>query len=270
MTLFEPSIRVILPNGYDQNPGRRYPVLLLLHGGHPEGGMTGNFLDWTLHGGIADRETVGQDVIIVCPDGGNGGFYVNWKGPQGATVNWEEFHIPQLMNWMDDNFRTIVGWKTKAVAGLSMGGYGALTYAARNPDVFSSASAYSGPCDVFDAAVSADMTVSPVVDGQSPGSIFQGDSTMMQLWNPRSPVLVEVYRQLRVYVSSGDGATNQPPADIQEIAVRGTMDAFTNDLRVRGIGFTYNRMPYATHDWVNWRDNFHRDLPGILGSLPHQ
>ncbi|MDQ2738856.1 MAG: hypothetical protein M3Y35_09645 [Actinomycetota bacterium] len=67
-------------------PRAPYPVSLLLHGGHPEGvdpaqRFPGPYLDWTEHGGIADQQTVGKDVIIVCPGGDNGGFYVNWKGP---------------------------------------------------------------------------------------------------------------------------------------------------------------------------------------------
>lgn len=273
MTLFPPSVRVILPDGYDQNPGRRYPVLLLLHGGHAEGvnpaqRFPGAYKDWTEHGGIADRQTVGKDVIILCPDGGNGGFYVNWKGPQGAKVNWEEFHIPQLLNWADQRLRTIVGWKTKAVAGLSMGGYGAMVYAARNPQVFSSASAYSGALDVFDINQIAVMTGSPVSDGQLPGSIFQADTGMMQQWNPRA--LAGNLRGLRLFVSSGDGNDGNPASWIQESTARRTNDAFVGDLRARGIGVDYRFMRGGGHVWPNWNYFFGQDINGILAALPHQ
>lgn len=273
MTLFQPSVRVILPDGYDQNPGRHYPVLLLLHGGHAEGvdpakRFPGAYLDWTMHGGIADRQTAGADVIIVCPDGGNGGFYVNWKGPQFATVNWEDFHVPQLMNWVDQRFRTIVGWKTKAVAGLSMGGYGAITYAARNPRVFCSASAYSGPVDVFDVNQVAVMTGAPVADGQLPGSIFQADTGMMQQWNPRA--LVESLRGIRLFLSSGDGAGGDPASWIQESTVRRTQDAFVGDLRAHDIGVDYRFLPGGQHNWDSWNKFFGEDIGGILAALPHQ
>lgn len=274
MTLFPPSVRVILPDGYFST-NRRYPVLMLLHGGHPEGvdpakRFTGNYLDWTLHGGIADREIAGKDVIIICPDGGNGGFYVNWKGPQGAVVNWEEFHVPQLMNWVDQRFRTIVGWKTKAVAGLSMGGYGAITYAARNPQVFASASSYSGVQDVFDANQIAVMTAAPAADGQLPGSIFQDDTAMMQQWNPR--YRADGLRGLRIFLSCGDGGNGlqNPGAWVQETTSGRTTNALRGDLDARGIRYTYRFLPGFTHDWVNWRDNFHVDLPGIVAALPHQ
>lgn len=275
MTLFPPSVRVILPDGYFST-NRRYPVLMLLHGGYPDGvdpakRFPGNYLNWTRAGqGTAATDIAGKDVIIICPDGGNGGFYVNWKGPQGAVVNWEEFHVPQLMNWVDQRFRTIIGWKTKAVAGYSMGGYGAITYAARNPQVFASASSYSGVLDVFDANQVAVMTGAPVADGQLPGSIFQGDTAMMQQWNPR--FRVDGLRGLRVFLSCGDGGNGllDPAGWVQETTSGRTTNALRSDLDARGIRYTYRFLPGYTHNWPNWTSNFRADLPGILAALPHQ
>lgn len=279
MTLFEPSIRVLLPDGYDANSTKRYPVLLLLHGGHGELGQSGNFKDWTERGGDAISATAGSDVIVLMPDGGNGGFYTNWRFPAFATVNWSDFHLNQLLNWMDDNFRTFVGLRTKAIAGLSMGGYGALSYAGRQPELFTSVSAYSGPCDSNNPGVSSVIYGAPVADSRQPGAIFGGPPGAgedIAYKNARNPIaLADRYRGLRVYLSSGDGNAgdlvafaSNVNANLTEAVVRTTMDQFHNALNARGIGHQYYPMPGRTHDWSNWNENLSRDLPGILASLP--
>ena len=72
--VFDPSVRVTLPESYDSSPDRRYPVLLLLHGGR------GMFLDWSREGNVIEA-TKGQDLIVVMPDGGGGSFYSNANYP---------------------------------------------------------------------------------------------------------------------------------------------------------------------------------------------
>lgn len=48
---------MLLPEGYDSEPNRHYPGLLLLHGGHVTNGQHGNYKDWTENGGDAVRLT---------------------------------------------------------------------------------------------------------------------------------------------------------------------------------------------------------------------
>lgn len=83
------------------------------------------------------------EIIIVTPDEKTnwfGSFYVN----SSATGNWEDFTATELVNYIDKNYRTIAKPESRAIAGHSMGGYGAITLAMKHPDIFSVAYALSG------------------------------------------------------------------------------------------------------------------------------
>lgn len=54
-----------------------------------------------------------------------------------VTGNWEDFVINDVVNYVDQNFRTIQKVQARGIAGHSMGGFGALNIAMRHPDIFS-------------------------------------------------------------------------------------------------------------------------------------
>ncbi|MEU6995984.1 alpha/beta hydrolase-fold protein [Streptomyces sp. NPDC046465] len=134
-------VRVQLPAPYD--PSAAYPVLYLLNGG------AADYEQWTSGGGnVTDSVTkAGFKGIVVMPEGGKVGFYSDWQGSTygNFTPLWETFHIKQLVPWIDAHFATS---GRRAVAGMSMGGYGALKYAAQHPDLFSAVGAFSGGTDI--------------------------------------------------------------------------------------------------------------------------
>ena len=66
----------------------------------------------------------------------------------GGPPEWETFHIQQLIPWIDDRYRVDPSRAARAIAGLSMGGFGAMSYAARHPDLFSWAGSFSGAVDI--------------------------------------------------------------------------------------------------------------------------
>jgi putative tributyrin esterase len=132
---------VALPPGYDA-PGnaRRYPVIYLLHG------YSGNYAQWNRFGGPKAALGVGLDLIVVMPDGGNS-WYVNWaktEGPPGTKEAWEDCLIIDVIGHVDTHFRTIARREGRAINGLSMGGYGALTLGLRHPDLFCSVGSQAG------------------------------------------------------------------------------------------------------------------------------
>ena len=70
------------------------------------------------------------------PDAGNS-WYVNWApNTDGRPNNWEDHIVQDVVNHVDWNFRTIVRREGRAIAGLSMGGFGAITLGLRNPEMF--------------------------------------------------------------------------------------------------------------------------------------
>ena len=124
------QVRVLTPVGWTSSSRRRWPVLYLLHGccDTYESGMRST-----------DVERLAQlrDVGVVMPEGGNVGFYSNWRdGPR-----WQDFHLRELPRILADRYG---GGPRRAIAGLSMGGLGAMDYAAQRPGLFQAAASFSG------------------------------------------------------------------------------------------------------------------------------
>ncbi len=126
---------VVLPPGYANAAQRntRYPVIYLLHG---LGGNPRNWLNFNLTE-LAARNSF----IFVAPDGRNG-FYTD-----SATTpddKFESYIMRELIPDVDRRFRTIARREARGVAGLSMGGYGALKFGVKYPTEFAFAGSMSG------------------------------------------------------------------------------------------------------------------------------
>jgi len=139
------TIRILVPTDYaTSGAGRRYPVLYLLHG------ATGAATDWTT-AGAAQKITGNASLITVMPNGDPFAFYTNWVIPGNATPqNWRTYHMEQLVPWIDLNLRTVAKKEGRAIAGLSMGGFGAIHYAELYCDNFIYATSFSGAVDLLD------------------------------------------------------------------------------------------------------------------------
>jgi putative tributyrin esterase len=128
---------IVLPRGYDEST-QRYPVLYLLHG------LTQNYTAWGLSNGTPFYAGLYDDLIVVMPAAGNS-WYVNWTADAGGQKNnWEDHIITDVINHVDWNFRTIARREGRAISGLSMGGYGAITLGLRHPEMFISIGSTSG------------------------------------------------------------------------------------------------------------------------------
>lgn len=122
--------RVLLPEDYDRAQ-RRYPVLYLLHG------LGGDYTDWTTRSNVAEYSRT-LPLIIVMPDGHNA-WYTN--SGEGA---YETYLLNDLPADVVKKYRTINSRYGRAIAGLSMGGYGALKMALKRPATFVLAGSFSG------------------------------------------------------------------------------------------------------------------------------
>ncbi|MFF0292882.1 alpha/beta hydrolase [Kitasatospora sp. NPDC004614] len=132
-------IKIVLPSGYYDDPARRYPVLYFLHGS-PDDPVQQNY----------PALTSSNSMITVIPDGGARGWYANWlnQNTQVGAQNWENFHLNQVIPFIDANLRTVATKKARAIAGVSMGGFGALHYAQDRPELFSQTASLSGDIDL--------------------------------------------------------------------------------------------------------------------------
>ncbi|MBA3452091.1 MAG: hypothetical protein H0T42_03220 [Deltaproteobacteria bacterium] len=155
------NVVVYLPPGYADRPEVRFPVFYYLHG------LGGKETDWTEAGNIADAAaSLKLAAIIVMPDGDNG-FYVDSEMPidhdacikRGAGLlfpeqprlqtcvkhsRYETYITQDLVAWVDRTYRTIATREGRAIAGLSMGGFGALQLGMRHPDLYAAAASHSG------------------------------------------------------------------------------------------------------------------------------
>lgn len=128
---------IILPENYDK--GKQYPVLYLLHG------YSGNHASWLLLKPSLSKEATRLEMIIVCPDGKNSWY---WDSPMNPKSQYETYMSMELVNYIDKNYSTIKSREGRAIAGLSMGGHGAMWLAIRHQDVFGACGSMSGGLDI--------------------------------------------------------------------------------------------------------------------------
>ncbi|MFZ0886335.1 MAG: alpha/beta hydrolase family protein [Candidatus Acidiferrales bacterium] len=124
--------RILLPNDYSR--GGQFPVLYLLHG------LYGDDRNWETRTGLKN-DVRNLPLLIVMPDADDS-WYTN-----SATVpqdKFEDFIARDLIAEVDGNYRTIRERRGRAIAGLSMGGYGAVKMALKYPELFAFAGSLSG------------------------------------------------------------------------------------------------------------------------------
>ncbi|GAB3340409.1 alpha/beta hydrolase family protein [Larkinella ripae] len=138
---------VVLPESYgtkkSRKTGQTFPVLYLLHGG------TGGFRDWltkppdkTLLHRLADQ----YNLIIVTPDGDPSSYY--FDSPLVANSQFETFISGELVDQIDHRYRTVRDRKGRVIAGLSMGGHGAMFISCRHPELYAAAGSMSGVMNI--------------------------------------------------------------------------------------------------------------------------
>ncbi|MEU6925180.1 MULTISPECIES: esterase family protein [unclassified Streptomyces] len=258
---WNPGVNVLLPDDYHTS-GRTYPVLYVFHGG----GTDQDFITFDRLG-IRDW-TAGKPVIVVMPDGGHAGWYSNPVSSNTGARNWETFHIAQLVPWIDANFRTFAEYDGRAVAGFSMGGFGALKYAAKYYGHFASVSAHSGP-----ASLRRDFGLVAHWANASSAALDLGGGTVYgaPLWDEArvsadNPVeRIESYRNKRVYLVAG---TSPDPVNwfdtVNETQVLAGQREFRDRLGQAGIPHEWHEVPGG--HFVR-PDLFQRDLDGVIARL---
>lgn len=138
------AYNVFLPQSYEVDTTRKYPVLYLLHG------MLDTNAGWTMRGHLKDvmdqlvasGETC--EMIIVTPNAGGNIYAGVWNGYFNME-GWayEDFFFGEFLPYIEKTYRVIADKQHRAIAGLSMGGGGATSYAQRHSDMFCAAYAMS-------------------------------------------------------------------------------------------------------------------------------
>ena len=195
-----PRVHVLVPEGYDDHPDREYPVLWLLHGAN------GGSDTW-----LKPVSSIVKDLgaVVVMPDGGVFGMYMDWwnGGARGGPA-WATFHLQVLRQRIEEQYRIRPGRQWHAIAGISMGGQGALRYAALLPGYFGSVAGLSaalpdmrtfeaqGGIAVLPAGAGATGVTYDAIWGPENGAYAKGNNPMD---------LVANYEHTRMFLTSGNG-----------------------------------------------------------------
>jgi S-formylglutathione hydrolase FrmB len=269
-------LRILLPDGYDADSTARYPVLYLFHG------TSGGADDW-LDSGDVRATTAGLPLIVVMPDAGfdddGGGWFTNWwdTGTALGPSQWETFHVDELIPWIDANLRTLGTRSGRAVAGLSQGGFGAFTYAARHPDLFAAAASLSGAPDIasnalIEAGATAVIEGTAVqLDGVEPAAMFGPHLTNEINWKGRNPTTLLTNLRgmgLFLYTATGipgalDGPSPDPSAATIEAITHISTLSFTGAADRAQLPYYLDDYTFGTHTWPYWA----RDLRDLMPRL---
>ncbi len=235
---------VLLPVGAERESSRRYPVLYLLHG------WAGDPFDW-LKLTPLDSIAAPYPLVIVMPDGENGWYVDSPVRPHDQFETYLTTDLPATIaaRYPADTSR-------QALAGLSMGGYGALMIGLRHPDRYRFAGSLSGAIS-FPQEIESYARVSPTggllpslrdAFGDSTAAVRQATNLLTlagRVPPPKAPYL---------YLTAG----------IQDVFSRflPVHRALTDSLRAHGLAYEYHEMP-GTHSWRFWS----RELSPLLRSL---
>ncbi len=216
--------------------------------------------------GDAEAITAGYPLIVVMPSSGTSAGYVNWRnrGAFGAPA-WETYHLFQLRPWVDAHYPTLAKREGRALAGLSMGGYGTMHYAARHPDLFVSASAFSPAVDLFEPRL---RLVNLTRDLADSGSAYDGDETYIRGHNPVD--LAANLRGLDLAVRTGNGRPGGPDGtfyDPVEETVHIQATTFHNRLRALGIPHLWEDYGAGGHTWYFWQRDLRATMPLLMATF---
>ena len=262
-------IRITMPSAL--TPAVRYPVIYLLHGG-----AGGNSAQWTTGGGAVEHITAGKPVIVVMADGGKVGWFTNWVDQSRGAQQWADFYLTQLIPWVDVNFATVAARNGRAIAGLSMGGYGAVRLAQDRPDLFASVASFSGAVDLGDLGTRTVVTEQSIQYGMPAygafGSPWWPSDTVWKAKDPMRRPTALAGMQILLYAGAGNS-----DGDILERTMGQSADRFSRTLAASGVPhcwWMYGRAgpsaPFGCdggHNFGCWNFAFNDALPRMLTVL---
>ncbi|WP_187240584.1 alpha/beta hydrolase-fold protein [Microbacterium mitrae] len=260
---------IYTPPGYAESE-ERYPTLYLLHG------RGDTMAAWQQVKGDLDQMITDGEIapmIVVMPDSpwsSRGNWYTDslYTGDQGAGAAVETALAIDLVDYVDDNYRTVDDRHARAVGGYSMGGAGALRFALAHQQTFSaglilSPAAYQGapPADSSAREYGAYGVGDALYDHARYEELSY--ETALASFDPAMPV--------HLYLGVGDDEwANPDPADAMHDLDMATHLVYSAARRTPGVTAEL-RVIDGGHDWGVWQSAFRdgvQDLNGYLRTTP--
>jgi S-formylglutathione hydrolase FrmB len=246
-------VNVLLPDGYDGSKRKRWPLLWLLHG-HGD-----SYDAWSAPcTGNVQEIAKGFPGIIVMPEGAQGWYTDWWNAGKRAAPGWERYYLDELIPLIEKRFRILPGRQWHAIAGLSMGGEGAVYLAEQLPGYFGSVASFSGPLSIQRVEyANGGMDT----QGQRFTDVFgPPDGFYATAHNPAANTIN--LKATRVYVTVGNGVGGDLTngfGRVAEVDLARHAEDFTSSARTNGVDVTFQPRD-GIHDWPYWRE----DLAGAL------
>jgi S-formylglutathione hydrolase FrmB len=283
------SYLVYLPPSYAEDSTRRFPVAIYLHGhGQDETAWVGDGrIDLVLDSLIAAG---GPELIVITPDGDDGR-YTTWAEPVSYEAcardpdrhwaaeapsaycvrqpRYDEYIALDLVAHVDSSYRTLTDRRHRGIAGLSMGGYGAIALALRFPKVFSAAASHSGSLSPFyigphpfNEPARYTRSLDSLVRrfGPEAAAIFGRDTST---WPSRDPA----YLATQLLRTSGEALMPALYVDVgrKDHLINSNRD-FHAKLRNLDVSHEYEERA-GGHDWPYWQRNVGESLEWLSDNL---
>ncbi|MFJ4466192.1 alpha/beta hydrolase [Streptomyces sp. NPDC089424] len=260
------KVRLLTPDGWNPDDRRRHwPTLWLLHG------CCGDYTSWTRMTDVAETDSL-RDVLVVMPEAGWNGWYTDWwNHGEGGDPAWETFHTVELRRLLESDWGA---GRDRVVAGLSMGGQGALLYAARHPGMFKATAAYSGSAHPLLNQESVDRIMGLFAgQGNDPLRIWGDPVAQRRIWQSHDPYhLAKRLKSLPVYLSCGDGTAGplDPPGATNPLEADFNRQNHALAAELKRVGARHVTTHFygpGTHTWAYWQRELHASLPLLLTAL---
>lgn len=249
---------IYLPAGYETSE-RSYPVVYLLHGYSDDdtGWLQFGEINRLVDKAIADGTI--PPMIIVMPDG----FVSFYMNSYDGKEKYEDFFVKEFMPTIERSYKIKAKKQYRGISGLSMGGYGSMNLALRNPDLFAAAAPLSGA--FYDDNTIIDMNEANWTRayGQLYGRDLKGTDRLTKTWLENSPIKmvetksVEDLKKVRYWIDCGDDDFLTKGNCLLHIAL--TEKKVPHEFRMRDGG----------HTWDYWRTGI---VPALefIGKSFHQ
>ena len=270
---------VYLPTSYDTSHSatKRYPVAVYLHG------RWGDETDFVLKAHIATSMdslvAIGMpEMIVVMPDGDDG-WWINWASVPNMpecrrtahrrepadefcvpTPRYDDYIVNDVLAHIDSTYRTLARGESRGIAGLSMGGYGAVAIAALHPGVFAAAVSHGGVLTPSLYADSSAMESTGVVnwrDGRTMAELQKGTGPQWPgmypifgpdtlSWQARDPARLLIAMKARgepLPALYADMARDDERLEQNRV--------FLRTMKLHDIPLQYVEWP-GKHSWIYW------------------
>jgi len=228
---------IALPPDYGSAPNAHFPVLFLLHG------MDGSSADWISKGDLI-QALQSHHFVAVMPDGSDS-YYTN--AALRLRDRYEDFITHDLTRDVEQHYRISSTAQARGIAGISMGGYGAVKIALRHPQMYALAAGLSSSLDAAQRTFSAHRLGQSLrllrVFGPAGGPERRANDVFFLAQRTQTAPFI--------YLVCG---TNEPLLAVNR--------SFARLLEKRGLTYEYHEYPSGEHSWESWKNQ----LPGLLAA----